>query len=105
MSSLRGVTLAGLAKKYPKNGGVRKANYPCRDELATADNLIYKAQNIPPNLRENTLHKLHQSQRRVEALPSMHCNSLIFTIMIFHNVSWKSCGYLFRYFATKSSYF
>ena len=23
---LRGVTLAGLAKKYPKNGGVRKAN-------------------------------------------------------------------------------
>jgi hypothetical protein len=24
--------------------------------------------------------------------------SLIFTIMIFHNVSWKSCGYLFRYF-------
>ena len=23
----------------------------------------------------------------------------------FHNVSWKSCGYLFRYFATKSSYF
>jgi hypothetical protein len=27
MSPLRGVTLAGLAKKYPKNGGVRKANY------------------------------------------------------------------------------
>jgi hypothetical protein len=26
MSPLRGVTLAGLAKKYPKNGGVRKAN-------------------------------------------------------------------------------
>jgi hypothetical protein len=25
MSPLRGVTLAGLAKKYPKNGGVRKA--------------------------------------------------------------------------------
>jgi hypothetical protein len=25
MSKLRGVTLAGLAKKYPKNGGVRKA--------------------------------------------------------------------------------
>jgi hypothetical protein len=24
MSPLRGVTLAGLAKKYPKNGGVRK---------------------------------------------------------------------------------
>ena len=45
------------------------------------------------------------TQRRVEALPSMHCNSLIFTIMIFRNVSWKSCGYLFRYFATKSSYF
>jgi hypothetical protein len=48
---------------------------------------------------------LSVNQRRVEALPSMHCNSLIFTIMIFHNVSWKSCGYLFRYFATKSSYF
>jgi hypothetical protein len=31
--------------------------------------------------------------------------SLIFTILIFHNVSWKSCGYLFRYFATQSSYF
>jgi hypothetical protein len=28
MSPLRGVTLAGLAKKYPKNGGVRKANRP-----------------------------------------------------------------------------
>ena len=27
MSPLRGVTLAGLAKKYPKNGGERKANY------------------------------------------------------------------------------
>ena len=27
MSPLPGVTLAGLAKKYPKNGGVRKANY------------------------------------------------------------------------------
>jgi hypothetical protein len=26
MSPLRGVTLAGLAKKYPKNGGVKKAN-------------------------------------------------------------------------------
>jgi hypothetical protein len=26
MSPLRSVTLAGLAKKYPKNGGVRKAN-------------------------------------------------------------------------------
>ena len=26
MSPLRGATLAGLAKKYPKNGGVRKAN-------------------------------------------------------------------------------
>ena len=26
MSPLRGVTLADLAKKYPKNGGVRKAN-------------------------------------------------------------------------------
>ena len=26
MSPLRDVTLAGLAKKYPKNGGVRKAN-------------------------------------------------------------------------------
>jgi hypothetical protein len=26
MSPLRGVTLAGLEKKYPKNGGVRKAN-------------------------------------------------------------------------------
>jgi hypothetical protein len=26
LSPLRGVTLAGLAKKYPKNGGVRKAN-------------------------------------------------------------------------------
>jgi hypothetical protein len=48
---------------------------------------------------------LNWTQRRVEALPGMHCNSLIFTIMIFHNVSWKSCGYLFRYFATKSSYF
>jgi hypothetical protein len=30
MSLLRGVTLAGLAKKYPKNGGVRKANRPFR---------------------------------------------------------------------------
>ena len=27
MSPLRGVTLAGLAKNYPKNGGVRKANW------------------------------------------------------------------------------
>jgi hypothetical protein len=27
MSRLRGVTRAGLAKKYPKNGGVRKANW------------------------------------------------------------------------------
>jgi hypothetical protein len=27
MSPSRGVTLAGLAKKYPKNGGVRKANW------------------------------------------------------------------------------
>jgi hypothetical protein len=27
MSPLRGVALAGLAKKYPKNGGVRKANW------------------------------------------------------------------------------
>jgi hypothetical protein len=26
MLPLRGVTLAGLAKKYPKNGDVRKAN-------------------------------------------------------------------------------
>jgi hypothetical protein len=26
MSPLRGVTLAGLAEKYPKNGGGRKAN-------------------------------------------------------------------------------
>jgi hypothetical protein len=26
MSPLRGVRLAVLAKKYPKNGGVRKAN-------------------------------------------------------------------------------
>ena len=26
MSPLRGLTLAGLAKKYPKNGSVRKAN-------------------------------------------------------------------------------
>ena len=24
---LHGVTLAGFAKKYPKNGGVRKANF------------------------------------------------------------------------------
>jgi hypothetical protein len=27
MSSLRGVTLAELAKKYRKNGGMRKANF------------------------------------------------------------------------------
>jgi hypothetical protein len=27
MPPLLGVTLAGLAKKYPKNGGVRKANW------------------------------------------------------------------------------
>jgi flagellar capping protein FliD len=27
MSPLRGITLAGLAKKYTKNGGVRKANF------------------------------------------------------------------------------
>ena len=27
MSPLSGVMLAGLAKKYPKNGGVRKANW------------------------------------------------------------------------------
>ena len=26
MSPLHGATLVGLAKKYPKNGGVRKAN-------------------------------------------------------------------------------
>ena len=42
--------------------------YPYRDELTTADNLIYKAQNIliPPNLCENTLHKLHQSHQGIE---------------------------------------
>ena len=33
MSPLRGVTLAGLAKKYPKNGGVRKANSLIRFRL------------------------------------------------------------------------
>ena len=49
MSPLRGVTLAGLAKKYPKNGGVRKANWLgyyiffliCRDRVVTnSDNPI-----------------------------------------------------------------
>jgi hypothetical protein len=64
---------------------------------------------VPTNLNPSMLFIgigcIDSKQRRVEALPSMHCNSLIFTIMIFHNVSWKSCGYFFRYFATKSSYF
>ena len=32
MSPLRGVTLAGLAKKYSKNGGVRKANFDVSSE-------------------------------------------------------------------------
>ncbi len=44
-------------------------------------------------------------QRRLEARPSMHRNSLIFTIVISCNVSWKSCGNLFRFFAKKISSF
>ena len=34
---------------------------------------------------------IERPQRRVEALPSMHCNSLIITIMIFHDV--RACSY------------
>ena len=45
------------------------------------------------------------AQRRLEARPSMHCSSLIFTIVISCNVSWKSCGNLFRFFAKKISSF
>ena len=42
--------------------------YPCRDELTTQNNLIFKAQNIliPPNLRADTLQKLHQSHQGIE---------------------------------------
>jgi hypothetical protein len=44
MSPLRGVTLAGLAEKYPKNGGVRKANFDVSSEdphvLSDFTNLI-----------------------------------------------------------------
>jgi hypothetical protein len=39
---------------------------------------------------------------RVEALPAMHCNSLIFTIVIFTMLAGKVVDI---YFATKSSYF
>ena len=42
--------------------------YPYRDELTTQNNLIFKAQNIliPPNLRADTLQKLHQSHQGIE---------------------------------------
>lgn len=42
--------------------------YPYRDELTTQNNLIFKAQNIliPPNLRADTLKKLHQSHQGIE---------------------------------------
>ena len=41
MSPLRGVTLAGLAKKYPKNGGVRKANYRIYYTVKVVVNFIF----------------------------------------------------------------
>ena len=42
---------------------------------------------------------LHSGQRRLEARPSMHCNSLIFRVVISYSVCWKSCGNLFHFFA------
>jgi hypothetical protein len=42
MSPLRGVTQAGLAKKYTKNGGVRKANWVDSTHWTPQDNLALK---------------------------------------------------------------
>ena len=65
MSPLRGATLAGLAKKYPKNGGVRKAN-SC---LFKIPSILYQREDIYVSTlagekNPNIFKQLYYSQQR-----------------------------------------
>ena len=61
-----------IQSRWPENNSLLPMSlrpyYPYRDELTTQNNLIFKAQNIliPPNLRADTLQKLHQSHQGIE---------------------------------------